>query len=381
MSRQKSSPRFRFVGAAVLLVLLALLIPALREGDRRLYLLAAVVTGAMLLSMIIPARLFSLDRLLLSLALYLGAVGIISLAPSDPDAALMQLLRCSVGTVALFIGAIILRILTSSMLTAGISSFLGFLLLAGSLLVRDAALPFTEAALILLMIAFASLVSCHKGAASLFPCLIGTALLLLQGMAVEALVLALTGLLLFWSADGRIIVTLAALAVFSALFIGAKQFGYLPVPEPAEEHSASVAALTAAELFGTEEAAAFPDPALSGASLLYALAGNYGLVVAGLTLLLYLPLVLRGASVAGSARTRFHAVLAMGCTLIFALRIPTGLLSAFGILPLPVKALPLLTDSLPDLAAQMLSLGLICGISSVNEADLAEDAHLAMLAK
>ena len=107
MSRQKSSPRFRFVGAAVLLVLLALLIPALREGDRRLYLLAAVVTGAMLLSMIIPARLFSLDRLLLSLALYLGAVGIISLAPSDPDAALMQLLRCSVGTVALFIGAII----------------------------------------------------------------------------------------------------------------------------------------------------------------------------------------------------------------------------------------------------------------------------------
>jgi cell division protein FtsW (lipid II flippase) len=111
------------------------------------------------------------------------------------------------------------------------------------------------------------------------------------------------------------------------------------------------------------------------------LAGRYGLVFTGLTLLLYLPLVLRGTSVAGSARSRFHAVLAMGCTLLFAFRIPAGLLSAFGVLPLPISPLPLLTDSLPDLCAQMLALGLLCGISSVNEADLAEDAHLAMLAK
>ena len=60
---------------------------------------------------------------------------------------------------------------------------------------------------------------------------------------------------------------------------------------------------------------------------------------------------------------------------------PAALLPAFGVLPLPLGSLPLLSDSLPDLCAQMLTLGLLCGISSVNEADLAEDAHLAMLAK
>ena len=102
MNRQKSSPRFRFVGAAALLVLLALLVPALRDGDQRLYFLAAGVTASMLLCMIIPARLFSLDQMILSLALYLGAVGIFSLAPADPDAALMQWLRCSVGAVGIF---------------------------------------------------------------------------------------------------------------------------------------------------------------------------------------------------------------------------------------------------------------------------------------
>lgn len=379
MNRQKSSSRFRFVGAAALLVLLALLVPALRDGDQRLYFLAAGVTAAMLLCMIIPARLFSLDRMILSLALYMGAVGIFSIAPADPDAALMQWLRCSVGAVTLIIGAMLIRVLTVSMLTSGITSFLGLLLLAGGLLTRDVTLPFTEAGVILLMIAFSSLLSAHGGIAAMIPGLAGTVLLLLQGQTVEAIVLALAILLLLWSSDGRIIVALAALAVFAAVFFAARQLGYLPPFLPGETHTASLSTLVSAGLFGTEGTAA--DASLPASSLLYGLAGRYGLVFTGLTLLLYLPLVLRGASVAGSARSRFHAVLAMGCTLLFAFRIPAGLLSAFGVLPLPISPLPLLTDSLPDLCAQMLTLGLLCGISSVNEADLAEDAHLAMLAK
>lgn len=379
MNRQKSSSRFRFVGAAALLVLLALLVPALRDGDQRLYFLAAGVTAAMLLCMIIPARLFSLDRMILSLALYMGAVGIFSIAPADPNAALMQWLRCSVGAVTLIIGAMLIRVLTVSMLTSGITSFLGLLLLAGGLLTRDVTLPFTEAGVILLMIAFSSLLSAHGGIAAMIPGLAGSALLLLQGQTVEAIVLALAIFLLLWSSDGRIIVALAALVVFAAVFFAAGQLGYLPPFSPGETHTASLSTLVSAGLFGTEGTAA--DASLPASSLLYGLAGRYGLVFTGLTLLLYLPLVLRGASVAGSARSRFHAVLAMGCTLLFAFRIPAGLLSAFGVLPLPISPLPLLTDSLPDLCAQMLTLGLLCGISSVNEADLAEDAHLAMLAK
>ena len=381
MNRQKSSPRFRFVGAAALLVLLALLAHALREGDQRLYLLAGGVTGAMLLCMIIPARLFSLDRLILSLSLYLGAVGIISLAPANPDAALIQLLRCSVGAVALMIGAMIIRIISPSMLTAGISSFLGLLLLAGSLLVRDLPFPFTEAALILLIISFSSLLACHGGTAAMIPGVIGAVLLLLQGMTVEAFVLALTVLLLLWSADGRLGIVLAAFVVFAGLFWGAAQLGYLPAFTLSEEHSLSLSTLVSAGLFGSGETVLLPETALPASSLIYPLSENYGLIFTGLTLLLYLPLMLRGASVAGTARSRFHAVMALGCVLIFSLRIPAALLAAFSVLPLPLTPLPLLTDSLPDLAVQMLTLGLLCGISSVNEANLAEDAHLAMLAK
>ena len=120
--------------------------------------------------------------------------------------------------------------------------------------------------------------------------------------------------------------------------------------------------------------------AADSVSLFPRLAGHYGLVFAGFTVLLMLPLALRGAYVAVSARTRFHAVLAMGISLMLALRTLASMLSAFGFLPVSVSP-PLLTLSLPSLCAQMFLIGILCGISGRNDADLAEDAHLAMLAK
>ena len=71
----------------------------------------------------------------------------------------------------------------------------------------------------------------------------------------------------------------------------------------------------------------------------------------------------------------------MGITLLLALRALAGILAFFGFLPLTGPDIPLLTSSLPDLCAQMFLVGLLSGISGRNDADLAEDAHLAMLAK
>ena len=71
----------------------------------------------------------------------------------------------------------------------------------------------------------------------------------------------------------------------------------------------------------------------------------------------------------------------MGICLLLALRTLTGLLCVFGFLPLSTPAIPLLTCSLPDLCAHLFLIGLLCGISGRNDADLAEDAHLAMLAR
>ena len=59
----------------------------------------------------------------------------------------------------------------------------------------------------------------------------------------------------------------------------------------------------------------------------------------------------------------------------------TALLSFFGFIPVSGLRLPFLTGCLPDLCAEGFLAGMLCGISGRNDADLAEDAHLAMLAK
>ena len=87
-----------------------------------------------------------------------------------------------------------------------------------------------------------------------------------------------------------------------------------------------------------------------------------------------------GAFIAGISRSRFHAVVAMGCSLLAAFRAIAALLSVFGILPLPECPFPLLTSSLPDLCAGMVLPGLLCGISGRAAAELEDDARLAMLA-
>ena len=79
MSRQKSSARFRFTGAALLLGVLFFLVPAVQNGDPTLYLLCVLVPGVLLLCGTLVARMFSLDRMLLTVTLYICAAGVAAL--------------------------------------------------------------------------------------------------------------------------------------------------------------------------------------------------------------------------------------------------------------------------------------------------------------
>ena len=163
MSKQKSSSRFRFTGAAMLLAGLLFLVPALNPvlADKAsvLYLLAVLVPCVIFLCGTLLARMFSLDRMLVTLSLFISAAGIAALALSDPDVALTHSLRCSAGIGALLIGGIMIRTLSPSLLTSVCTAFLGLLLLAGRLITSTLTFPVIEAACALLLISFASLLA------------------------------------------------------------------------------------------------------------------------------------------------------------------------------------------------------------------------------
>lgn len=376
MNRQKSSGRFRFAAASVLLAALIFLVPALRAGNPSLYLLAVLIPCLICLCETVIARMFSLDRMIMALVLWLCAAGIAALAQADPDTALAQSLRCGAALIALLIGGIMMRTLTPSLLTSSCAAFLGLLMLAGKLFSPVLPFPLTEAAMVFLLIAFASLSARQSTVFALLLGLVALSLLLITGSFADAVLWAVIILLLAFAADGRLMLLLPALAVVSLLFFITFRLRLFDL----SGSSSSVEALVSAGAIGAD---ALPESfsSLDSGSLFLSLAGHYGLIFAGLTALLFLPLTLRGTSVASAARTRFHAVLAMGASLMLALRALAAILSVFGFLPLSGLRLPFLTDSLPDLCAQLFLAGMLCGISGQNDADLAEDAHLAMLAK
>ena len=170
---------------------------------------------------------------------------------------------------------------------------------------------------------------------------------------------------------------LPSLAAAALVFFGAYRLF------PGMSVTASQSSLTALVSAGAIGADVLPEGLAAAESipLFQRLTGHFGLLFAGLTVLLFLPLTLRGAAVSVTARTRFHSSLAMGICLLLALRTFAGLLCAFEVIPFAGPDLPLLTASLPDLWSQLFLIGMLCGISGRNDADLADDAHLAMLAR
>ena len=377
MSKSKSSPRLRFTGAAILLSALLFLVPALKDGNDTLYLLALLVPCGMLLVGTVLARVFSLDRLILNVSLWICAVGIAAFAFTDPQAALAHALNCGAGMVVLLVGGVLIRSMTDSLLTSVCTAFLGLLLLAGKALSPALALPVTGAALALLLIAFTSLLSRQGPISAALTGLAALALLLFIGETQEALLWGVTLTLLLFAADGRLMIVLPSLAAVVLFFFGAYRLF------PGMSVAPSVSPLNALVSAGAIGADTLPEGIAAAESipLFHRLTGHFGLLFAGLTALLFLPLTLRGASVAVTARTRFHSSLAMGICLLLALRTFAGLLCAFEVIPFSGPDLPLLTSSLPDLWSQLFLIGLLCGISGRNDADLADDAHLAMLAR
>ena len=192
MTKQKSSARFRFSGVMLFLAVFFFLVPATQAGDYRLYMLAAGIPCAMLLCCTILARAFSLDRLILAVSLFLGSAGIASLAMTSPDTALVQAVSCGIGIIVLIVGAILIRSLSGSLLTAVSAAFLGLLLLAGKLIAPTFTQPVTQPALALLLVAFAVLLSREGPISAAGLGIAAAVLLLLRGETADALIWGLS---------------------------------------------------------------------------------------------------------------------------------------------------------------------------------------------
>ncbi len=349
-------------------------VPAFRTGDAGLWTLAAAVPGAMLLMLLLPSRIIRLDRPSLSAAMVLCGFGIMAPAMADPGAAVTQALYSAGSLLFFFVAAVLVRSSRPSV-PAGASFAVAALGLASCPLWLDGSIEFATGGTALLLVAVTVFLSLRQYLPSLCISLLGVLLFLLSHSIAPALVWGVACILVFWAASGSGVWTTVSFASISALI--ASWIGFFPLSAETAAES-SLSRLVGLPLLAPDVP---HEPGSVTGPLFFLLAEHCGLVFLLFVLLLVCILLLRGASLAGSARRMFHASLALGAMLLFGLRCLLFMGSLFGALPFPAAGIPFLSGSVPQLCSDFFLLGLLSGVSARNEADLEEDTRLSMFAR
>ena len=106
---------------------------------------------------------------------------------------------------------------------------------------------------------------------------------------------------------------------------------------------------------------------------------QFGLIFGICVLLMYIALIWRGVSVAMSARRSFHSLLAMGSTVLLGFQTFVIIGGVLKLIPLTGVTMPFVSYGGTSLISSLCLIGFIQGVGSMNESDLEEDTHLAML--
>ena len=380
MKKHPVSARRICFWAVILFFLAGFLLPAVREGDDRLWMLAFAVPAVILLCGTLFVRLLSMDRLLTVLSVSLCALGTLLLA-GQPDLAATRALRSAGALFFLFLGMTVIHIYRPSAAAAVVPAFIGLALPILPLAGVDGGFWVELPACVFLMIAFSALLSMRRQLYALLLGLAGSALLLAQPAPAAAVIWSIVFLLLFWAYGGHPAYLLAGISAVLLLSLGASALNPGLFSVSAEAPVSPLQAAAPLSFFGPEMPEAVPslvDP--DAVSLLPAVVARYGLVFAACMVLLYPVLLIRGGSLAILARSRFHGLTAMGAVLLLGLGAISALLGDFGLSPVEALPLPLLSSDFSSLSSSLFLAGLLCGVSARNKADLEEDARLSMLA-
>ena len=106
-----------------------------------------------------------------------------------------------------------------------------------------------------------------------------------------------------------------------------------------------------------------------------------GLIFGLCVLLMYVAIIWRGATAAMAARSRFHALLAMGCTVLLGLQTFVIIGGVLKLIPLTGVTMPFVSYGGTSLVSSLCLIGLLQGVSSLNEDALRQDLQLATCAE
>ena len=408
-SEKRRRPDWMLVSAMMLFFFSAFLLISL-HGELRTdgFVLAAVVPLMLYIATMWMPRFFPADKLLLAIANFLCALGVLVLYITDRGAGTSRGVQ-----QAMYYGVGILAMLVCILLVCYIKnwSFLILVVMLGAaglmvlplaigteqygatnwIVIGGTSLQPSEVVKIALLLVLGWFMSQHR----FWPwflfagfCLL---MLMLQKDLGTALIYYATTLFLFWGTTGNLPLTgLGMLGGCGAAVVGYKMFAHVKkrvaiwrnpwiyYETSGYQIAQTLMAIASGGLFGVGLGLGAPRviPVYFTDCIFAVICEQFGVIFGILVLAMYVILILRGTFIAQSSRRSFHAIMAMGATVMLGVQTFIIIGGVLKMIPLTGVTMPFVSYGGTSLVSCMGLIGLIQGVASVKQDDLTYDYEI-----
>lgn len=402
-------PDRRLVSAMMLFFFSAFLLIALK-GELRWqgFALAIVVPALIYIATMWLPRFFPADKLLLAIANFLCALGVLVLYSTDLDGGtsrgLQQAIYYSFGIVTMLFCILLVRYISHwkffiKIVMLGAAALIVLPLAIGTeqngatnwIRVAGISLQPSELVKIALLLVLSYYMSRRQFWVWLLFAIFCLGVLMLQMDLGTALIYYATTLFLFYASTGNLPLTgVGVIGAGGAAVLGYKMFKHVKVRVAIWQNPWLTAdttgyqivqilmAIATGGLFGVGLGLGSPRviPVYFTDCIFAVICEQFGIIFGILVLVMYVILILRGTSIATSARHSFHGLLAMGATVMLGVQTFVIIGGVLKLIPLTGVTMPFVSYGGTSLVSCMGLIGLLQGVASINQDDLEYDYEI-----
>lgn len=384
----------------------AYLLLGLRELDWRGFVMAALVPLAYFGVTAVLPRLFPADRLLLCLVNFLCALGILVLYRLNPERGFGQAVNYGIGLLGMVGCLLLVRFWHRLKWTVPLIALVALVFMALPLVigtVKNGAKAWvsilgvsfqpSEIVKVAMLLVMAFFLSRRLILLALVFSGVCLGLLFLQkDLGTALLYYAITLIMVYVSTGSLTFLALGTLGAAGGAVIGYRMNTYVqnrvriwqnPWDDPygiSYQVVQSMVAMVNGGPWGTGLGLgnAMVIPEVETDFIFAAVFHEFGLVFGLCVILLYLLIFLRGVGIAQRASSKFHTLLALGCSCFIAIQTFVIIGGNINLIPLTGVTLPFLSYGGTSLVSSLCIMGLLQGVANANERGLEEDQMIAM---